>query len=291
MADDTVYDPSLAYKMDESDEVIYDWIDIILFWYFALIFSVTGAQLSHASAFICNLRIFGIHEVMTQFRKAPGYINPPLTYTLLRCAGASILSTTVQKERGGDEVVEGWTILSIGATNLILTIDPYLREAAGCSKEIGPPTLDFPYGSWVDCEDWKLAYYATWYYSFAPFVLLAIIGGFLYCCSRICGIMDAICRFRNHIAIASISANAASLGTRVIVRRLNTDEHTDEINYFLDYCFYLYTGIIFLFLELVRRFCEDNTCFKWCCRGTCAVVALPLIMLDAVLKKMMEKAL
>jgi len=284
---DQLYSDERAWG-EASNDVIFDWMDVILFWYFSLIFATTGSHLEYATAFILNLRIFGIHDVWTKFREEPAYISPPTANSLIRCLGASILATTVQKEQpGGTELVEGFTIVALSASNVMVTLDPYMREAAGCAEELGDPTVDFPYGAWEDCEDWKLAYYATWWYAFAPFICLATIGALLYFGTRCCGILDTVCRYRNHIVIAQVSANCAALGTRVSVRRFNTDDHTEEINYFLEYCFYIYGGLFFLALELFHKFCMDKGgCFKMVCRGCCSCLAIPLIVLDTALKKL-----
>lgn len=287
---DLTYDSGLAHN-EAVNDVIFDWMDVIMFWYFSLIFAMTGSHLKYATAFILNLRIFGIHDVWTKFRSEPGYISPPTANSLIRCIGASLLSTTVQKEQpGGDEVVEGFTIIALTSSNVMVSLDPYMREAAGCAEELGPPTVDFPYGVWKDCDNWRLAYYATWWYAFAPFISMAAIGGFLYFGTRCCGIMGTVCRYRNHIVIAQVSANAAALATRATVRRFNTDEHTEEINYFLEYCFYIYGGLIFIFLELCHRFASDKCeCFKMVCKGCCSCLAIPLIMLETALKRFLAK--
>jgi len=302
MADSTVaestYDTLLAFEFlgidgEISNEVIFDWLDVIFYWYIAIIFSVTGSRLQYATAFIFNLRIFGILELWTQLRDEPVYISPSAANAIFRCVGASIITTTVQKTFNGDSVVEGWTIISVTATNIVVFLDPFLREAAGCSKELGPPTPDFPYGSWQDCEEWQLAYYATWYYAFAPWILLVFAVCFCFICTKCCGIYDTICRFRSHIAIALVAGNAAALATRSWARRLDTDSHTDEIDDFLEVCFYVYFIIIFIAMEVLHRFLEKHPCLKCCCKITvcaCACLALPLVLLDKLLKKIAKKA-
>jgi len=295
--DDSKYNPFLAFGFSDigneiSNEVIFDWLDVIIFWYIAIIFSITGSRLEYTTAFIFNLRIFGILELWTQLREEPVYISSSTANALIRCFGASLITTTVQKKFDGDSAVEGWTIISVTATSIVVLIDPYLREAAGCSKELGPPTADFPYGSWEDCEEWQLAYYATWYYAFAPFLLLAFGVCFFCICARCCGIYDTICRFRTHIAIALIAGNAAALATRAYVRRLNTDSHIDHVNNFLEICFYVYVIIIFVAMEMCHRCLENHACLKCCCRITvcaCTCLALPLVLLDTLLKKIGEK--
>jgi len=297
MAEST-YNTLLAFEFADigseiSNQVIFDWLDVIIFWYIAIIFSITGSRLEYATAFIFNLRIFGMLDLWTQLRDEPVYISPSTANALFRCVGASVISTTVQKTFDGDSAVEGWTIVSVAATSIVVFLDPYLREAAGCSKELGPPTVDFPYGSWEDCEEWDLAYYATWYYAFAPFILLALAVCFCFICTKCCGIYDTICRFRNHIAIALVAGNAAALGTRAYVRRLDTDSHTDEINDFLEVCFYVYFVIIFLAMEMCFRFLENHSCLKCCCKITvcaCACLALPLVLLDKLLRMIANKA-
>jgi len=297
MAEST-YNTLLAFDFADigseiSNEVIFDWLDVIFFWYIAIIFTITGSRLEYATAFIFNLRIFGILELWTQLRDEPVYISPSSANALLRCAGASAISTTVQKTFNGDSIVEGWTIVSVAATNVVVFLDPYLREAAGCSKELGPPTADFPYGSWEDCEEWQLAYAVTWIYAFAPFILLALALCFCFVCTKCCGCYDTICRFRTHIAIALVAGNAAALATRAYVRRIDTGSYDDDVNNFLDVCFYVYVIILFMALELCFRFLEKHPCLKCCCKITvcaCACLALPLVLLDKLLRYIARKA-
>jgi len=291
------YNPSFAFDYSDigeeiSNEVLFDYLDVIIFWYIAIVFSIVGSRLEYATAYILNLRIFGIQALWTQLRDEPVFISPSTASALLCCFGASAITSTVQKAHGGDSVVEGWTIISVTAVNIVVFLDPFLREGAGCSKELGPPTADFPYGSWQECENWKLAYYATWYYAFAPFILLAIAGCFCCVCARCCGFYDTICRFRLHLAIAAVAGNAAALATRAYVRRLDTDSHTDDINNFLEVCFYVYFAIIFAALEICNRCLKNHTCLKYCCKITvcaCACMAIPLVLLDKLLRKIADK--
>jgi len=149
-----------------------------VFWYIAIIFTVTSSGLEYSMALILNLRVFGIQELWATFRGEP-VINPVTVEALFRCFITSIISTSVQKTRaGGDIVVEGWTIIAILATRIVLLLDPMLRSSAGCSMELGPPTTNFPYGTWKNCRDWETAYLATWWYFCAPFILFLFAAFF-----------------------------------------------------------------------------------------------------------------
>lgn len=294
---DSKYNPLLAFGFTDiggeiSNEVIFDWLEVIVFWYIAIIVSITGSRLEYATAFLFNLRIFGMLDLLIQLREEPVFISPPTANALLRCAGASVITTTVQKQFDGDWAVEGWTIISVVAASFVVLLDPHLKEAAGCSKELGPPTADFPYGSWEDCENWRFAYYASWCYAFSPFILFAFAACFCFVCSQCCGILGTICRFRYQIAIALVASNAAALATRAYVRRLNVDSHINTINDFLEASPWVYFIIIFIAMEICHRFLENHACLKCCCRITvcaCACLALPLVLVDKLLKKIGKK--
>ena len=80
-------------------------------------------------------------------RNNPVYVSGAIMDALFRCLAASTVTATAQRLYKADNIVEGWTIVTIAASYGIVCLDPLLRKHAGCSEEAGPPTVDFPHGA------------------------------------------------------------------------------------------------------------------------------------------------
>jgi len=256
-----MYDIELAFAYTSlsrniSNEVLMDWIELFWFPYFAMIFTLVGKRLKRTSAWIYNLRIFGIYSVWLLFRSNPVYVNTATFDELVRCVLAATLAAIVQRVLKLDNLVHAWTIVTVAAGYAIICFDPLMRERAGCEEEAGPPTEDFPHGVWLGCDDWKFAYTTTWIYLGGTYI--AVI--FFYCCSKVLQKNKTVGRFSNEIAVSMVSTSAATTATRAFVRRFELDskDKYDKsvvyfFNIFLDVCFYVFLGITIIVQEIMHR--------------------------------------
>jgi len=240
-----------------SNEVLMDWIELLWFPYFAVIFTILGKRLKRTSALIYNLRMFGIYSVWLLFRQNPVYISATTCDELMRCVAAATLAAIVQRVLRMDFIVLAWTIVTIAAGYAIVCFDPLMRARAGCEKEAGPPTEDFPHGVWLGCDDWEFAYFITWIYLGSTYLAVLIVC----CCVRNKSTKnETLSRFTNEFAVSMVSTSAFTTATRAFVRRLeldSKDSHNDAVvdffNIYVDICFYLYLAITFITQEGIHR--------------------------------------
>jgi len=257
-----MYDVTLAFGETKiggnmSNEVLMDWIELLWFPYFAVIFTVLGRRLKRTSALIYNLRMFGIYSVWLLFRQNPVYISATTCDELMRCLAAATLAAVVQRVLRMDFIVLAWTIVTIGAGYAIVCFDPLMRARAGCEKEAGPPTEDFPHGVWLGCDDWEFAYFITWIYLGSTYLAVLIVC----CCVRNKTTKnETLSRFSNEFAVSMVATSAFTTATRAFVRRLeldSKDSHDDALvdffSIYLDLCFYLYLAITFMVQEGIHR--------------------------------------
>jgi len=279
-----MFDISLVFEFPQKNEVILDYIEMIWCCYFAIIFALLATKLERASAFIYNMRIFGFYEVWMMMRANPVYISSPIVDSLFRCVAASMITATVQRFCQADTIIQGWTVVTIVTGYTIICFDPMLREYAGCSDEAGPPTADFPHGVWMNCDDWRFAYFASWLYAGVKYMMLGIVSGCVYCVSN----SDIFNCITAALSAASIATSALTTATRAFVRRDNFWLYDEFTNVFLDVCFYFYFGFIVLLQYCIYKCFRDSTTYKCCFVFGWYVfrfVAAPMYIVEWILMK------
>jgi len=244
-----MYDIELAFEYTSiagnmSNEVLLDWIELLWFPYFAVIFVILGRRLKRTSALIYNLRLFGVYSVWLMFRQNPVYVSATTFDALLRCLLAAVIAALTTRVLRMDFIVLAWTIVTIAAGYAISCFDPLMRKRAGCQDEAGPPTEDFPHGVWLGCDDWQFAYFSTWIYLGSTYLAVLLVS----CCHNNKATKnETFSRFTNEFAVGMVSTSAATTATRAFVRRFELDSKdvfddsvVDFFNIFLDICFYIY---------------------------------------------------
>jgi len=260
LIDGEYYKPELVFDYLYIDGVrandyIIDWMELVWNGYFAIFFGVLGSQLSRCKQFVFQLRVFGFYGIWTKIRTNPGFIDAVIFESLLRCflsAGLAAITVVMINE---EAVVELYTIITVGSGHLINIVDPYFRREGDC-KDIGPPTPEFPYGVWIDCENWDFAYAVTWINSLFVYVMCLgclLVAKFLK--DRI-PCMDSLKRMSSHIAVSMVATNAGCTFLSSLKRRYKIED--DYFDLFLQWSYYILLGSFFLVQEFVH--------FVWRCR-------------------------
>lgn len=269
-----------------SNEVIMDYMELVWCFYFAIIFGFLGSKLERASAFVYNMRIFGFYEVWLMLRTNPVYLSGAFLDSLFRCLAASLMAALAQKMYKAGSVVQGWTIVTVASSYTIIVLDPWLRSQAGCDSMAGPPSVDFPHGVWLDCDDWRMAYGITWFYSSATYILVAITG----CLAYIIRNNTTIIRLAGQVSVAMVATSSATTATRAFIRRMSID--TEFANSFVDYCFYIFVVFFFLIQEAIYRITKNCSCIKYCLKlWKCIILVFggPLIFIEWGIKKIEQR--
>jgi len=273
-----------------SNEVFLDYVEMLWCAYFAVTFALLGTRLERAAALIYNMRIFGFYEVWLMLRSNPVYVSGAILDALFRCIAASTVAATAQRLYKADNIVQGWTIITIAAGYGIVCLDPVLRKHAECSEEAGPPTEDFPHGAWLDCEDWVFAYFVTWAYAGAKYIMLGIVG----CCAYLIRGNETCIRVGTQLSVAMVATSAAATATRAFVRRLELDPYEEIASVFLDLCFYIYLVFFFCLQECIYRATKNCCSIKICLAlGGCLFVlaAAPLYLMEWMLTMIEQKVI
>jgi len=286
-----VYDISNAFNFfyigdNVSNEVILDYVELVWSFYFSVAFVLLGSKLERAAAFIYNLRIFGFYDIWLMLRTNPVYVSGAFLDLFLRCIGAALLGALMQKLFKTTSVVQLWVIVSVISSYSIVLLDPWLRAKAGCADMAGPPTLDFPHGVWLDCDDWKMAYGITWLYAASTYIIIGIAACLGYAFRN----NKTIIRLAGQVSVAMIAASSATTATRSLIRRM--DITTDLINEFLTYCFYIFVVIFFLLQEAIYRITKHCCAIKitlCCVRWLVFILGGPLFLMEWVLYKIEQK--
>lgn len=246
------YDPKIAFDFAQmaggtANDVILDYAELVWCVYFSVVFGMFGTSLERMSNFVYQLRIFGFYQIWTSMRDEPVFVDSYIVEGFLRCFAASVMGATVTKMFKADQVVWAWTIVTVAAGYAINLADPLLRKHAGCSAAAGPPSENFPYGVWQDCDDWQFAYWSTWIYSAFAYILAGLAG----CLGYLTRDNQTVIRMGQQLAVAMISTSAAITGMRSFVRRIDVSGSAWET--FVDLAFYVLLGMFFLVQECIHQ--------------------------------------
>jgi len=218
-------------------------------WIFRIFFGVLGSQLSRCKQFVFQLRVFGFYVIWTMIRLNTLFVDAEIFELLLRCtlsAGLGAITTIMIK---AEELVDIYTIITVGSRQLINVVDPYFRRIADC-KGIGPPTPKFLYGVWVDCGNWKFAYVVTWINSLFVYLLLGIFLILKKYCTKNIPFLKPVKRMSGYVAVAMVATNSAGLFITALNRREKI--HNEYYDTFVQWSYYILLGTFCLTQELIH---------------------------------------
>jgi len=258
------YRPELVFNFsyignDTANDYILDWMELIWSAYFALFFGSLGSHLKRCKHFVFQMRIFGFYSVWTGIRLNPGFVDAVIFERLMRCILSAILGATTSIMIHMEELIELYTILTVGSGHLINLFDPWLRREGGC-QDIGPPTTEFPYGVWEDCSDWKIAYAVTWANTLFVYLIVGIVVILVKCFKihKKIPFFEPLKRHTGFIAVSMIATSSAVTFLTSLTRREKIhDKHFDT---FLQWSYYILLALFFLVQELIDRvmICREN---------------------------------
>lgn len=205
-----------------------------------------GSQLERCASFVFQLHIFGFYNTWTQIRTNPVFMDAYIFESLCRCIISSGLGATVSAMFKVDDVVEMYTIVTLGSGYLINIMDPSMRSAGECDG-IGPPTPEFPHGVWLDCEDWRVAYGVTWMNAIFKYLATGICIALRYCLTK----NEFFLRMSTHLAVAMIATSSGVTFFRSLIRIKNIRDST--LDNFVKYSFYILLGSSFLVQEIIHH--------------------------------------
>jgi len=254
LIDGEYYKPELVFDFhhignETANEFIIDWMELVWNGYFTIFFGVLGSQLPRCKQFVFQLRVFGFYGIWTKIRKNPGFVDAVIFESFLRCFLSAGLAAITSVMINAEALVELYTIITVGSGHLINIVDPYFRREGDC-EGIGPPTPEFPYGVWVDCENWDFAYAVTWINSLFVYVMCL---GFLLAAKFLkdhIPCIESLKRMSSHIAVSMIATNAGCTFLASLNRRQKI--HDEYFNLFLQWSYYILLGSFFLVQEFVH---------------------------------------
>jgi len=256
LIDGDYYRPELVFDFhyignDTANDYIMDWMELVWSGYFAIFFGALGTHLTRCKQFVFQLRVFGFYGLWTAIRGNPGFVDAVIFERLLRCflsAGLGAITAIMIK---AEEVVEVYTIITLGSRHLINIVDPYFRREANCAG-IGPPTPEFIYGVWVDCDNWKLAYAVSWINSLFVYMILGIFLISVKCLKKKAG-KKAACRhlgqLSGYVSVSMIATDSACTFITSLKRRENI--HDEYFDTFVQWSYYILLCSFFLVQALI----------------------------------------
>jgi len=182
------YSPTVAFEFSFlgnrtlNDEVL-DHLELVWCGYFSALFGMLGSQLERCASFVFQLHFFGFYNIWTQIRAHPVFMDAYIFESLGRCIVSSILGAVVSSMLDFDDMVEIYSIVTLGSGYFVNLLDPSLRRVGECTG-IGPPTQEFPHGVWLNCNNWKLAYGVTWVNASFKYLPTAICVCLLWCLQK-----------------------------------------------------------------------------------------------------------
>jgi len=254
LIDGEYYRPDLVFNFsyignETANDYIMDWMELIWSGYFAIFFGTLGSQLKRCKQFVFQLRIFGFYGIWTGIRSNPGFVDAVIFESLLRCILSSGLGAITAIMIKAEELVEVYTIITVGSRHLINMVDPYFRRKGNC-EDIGPPTTEFPYGVWVDCGNWKFAYLVTWINSLFVYLMLGIFLLSVKYFKKKCPCIGPLQRLSGYLAVSMIATNSASTFITSLRRRENI--HEEYFDMFVQWSYYILLCSFFLVQELIH---------------------------------------
>lgn len=254
LIDGEYYRPELVFSFryigdDIANDYILDWIELVWSGYFAIFFGTLGSQLRRCSQFVFQLRVFGFYGIWTAIRRNPAFVDAVLFERFLRCSLSAGLGAIVAVMIKAEDLVELYTIITVGSGHLINVLDPYLRREGDC-KDIGPPTAEFPYGVWVDCGNWTFAYAVTWINSLYVYLMLGI---FLFTAKTLIdkfAFIRLLKRQSIYVAVSMIATNSACTFITALRRRYKI--HEWQFDLFVQYSYYILLGSFYMVQVLIE---------------------------------------
>lgn len=248
LIDGEYYRPELVFSFrcigDEVlNDYILDWTELIWSGYFAIFFGALGSQMRRCSQFVFQLRVFGFYGIWTAIRRNPAFVDAVIFERFLRCALSAGLGAIVAVMIKAEDLVELYTIITVGSGHLINVLDPELRRYGDC-KDIGPPTAEFPYGVWVDCGNWTFAYAVTWINSLYVYLM---VGIFLFTMKNLIdkfACIRALKRQSIYAAVSMIATNSACTFITCLRRRIEI--HEWQFDLFVQYSYYILLASFYL---------------------------------------------
>jgi len=245
------YSPQVAFDFkfigeETVNDVVLDYLE--LFWcaYFAILFGMLGSELNRCASFVFQMQIFGFYTIWVQMRENPVFLDAYIFESFCRCVLSSILGSTIAAMFKVDDVVEMYTIATVGAGYFINLMDPTFRNAGECSG-IGPPTPQFPHGVWLNCENWKMAYWVSWVNAFFKYLAVGIYIFFIRCLEK----NEFIERMSTQLAVAMVATSSGVTFLRSLIRIEGIKD--GGFDTFVGYSFYIFLGTSFVVQEIIHR--------------------------------------
>jgi len=233
---------------DFANDYIVDWMELVWSGYFALFFGTLGSQLKRCSQFVYQLRVFEFYGIFIGIRRNPAFVDAVMFERFLRCILSAGLAAIIALMIKAEEVVELYTIVTMGSGHLINLLDPYLRGEGDCAG-IGPPTEDFPYGVWVDCGNWKLAYAVTWINSLWVYLVVGISLIGMKSIKKKFPCIRKLEKHSGYVAVAMTATNSATTFLTCLRRR--TKIHNEYFDVFVQYSYYILLGSFYVVQVLI----------------------------------------
>jgi len=245
------YSPQVAFDFSfigevTANDVVLDYLELIWCGYFTVLFGMLGSELERCAAFVFQMHIFGFYSIWTQMRANPVFIDAYIFESLCRCTVSAILGTTIAAMFKVDDMVEIYTIVTLGSGYFINLMDPSFRSVGECDG-IGPPTPEFPHGVWLDCDNWKMAYAVTWINAGFKYLAVGTCIVLLHCLQR----NEFVMRMSTHLAVAMIATSSGVTFLRSLIR---IEEIQDgNFDTFVEYSFYIFLTTSFVVQEIIHR--------------------------------------
>lgn len=276
---DVNFSPEQAYDFKYTSDgrtynaVIMDAIRMCWGYYFALCFGLFGAQLERFGTFYYSLELFGISQVWNQMRDNPAVMDPVIFQSLMRALFGAAMCQVTTKMFQTENVLQAWTIV-VSCTGFLINIfDYYLRDQAGC--EIGEASDFFPFVGWKNCDDWQMAYNASWIYSGFSYVVLLVF----ICCGSCISKYAWVTRVLSEGAVASVAA-ASLVSSANITLASYPELNSDRIAFLMSFVYYIGFAAIFCFEEVVNKFTTSLFDPKQITGKKCRILILkPLLFL------------
>lgn len=298
---DIGYSPQVAfdfYVVGENDgkpvilnDFAMDWIELVWSAYFALYFGLLGSTLERFSLFVYSCNLFGFYLAWTQMRDNPVFLDPVIFDQIMRVMLAAGMASIMLRMFKVDQIMQAWTIVTIGTAYSINLFDSTLRAQGGCDKELGPPSEHFVLGVWKNCDDWHYAYGITWAYKCTAYLVVMVAGG----CGMYASRNKTFLKWYNYVAVAMTATSAAVAAMRSGVRLCiaNEIEPFNDAS-LLDYTDYVFWGLMAFFIlaqECIQRWIAKSTgCLGWAYRVVFCL-AYPMMLGEDFLVWVENKAL